>query len=251
VPDPVDTTDHIFYGAGELTGEAATIVATGGVLKAGTVAATEFNAAAAGLDATATRVAVDAAANTKISTTIANAMVDSAGNPTWLGTAANWMERGVASVTKWAAGLPLRHPFMTAATAVSVDMNYNNGALTGDAAKGGANFVAEQFGLGQVFGDSANPDGQQGGLLQDPARLAGMGVVTLALTSMLKDMLGTPLALIAGIAISMFFGNQIGNLSHSIAQGVGLENKPGQDAAADPAAAVPTDRQPTLPSPGM
>lgn len=238
-PELVDVTDHIVYGTGYVAGEATAIVATGGALRAGTVAATEFTAAAAGLDSTATAAAV-AAADVPMTQRIGALFYDAAGESTLLGKVTGYATSATASVGKWLGGFSLRHPFLTAGAATVADIKYNDGAIVTPLAKDAADTVATKYGLAPIFGDSSNPDG---GFFNDPAKLAGMGTVTLGLTAILKNVLGTPLALIVSAGIAMYFNENISNISHTFAQAVGLEDKPGTTPAT-PAPDAPLDAAP-------
>lgn len=202
--DPVDTTDHLIYGGGYVTGVAAGAVSTGAV-------------ANSALAAAAPAVTGAAATETTVGSLIGRQFVTASGNPTLLGHGTNLLGQGALATGKYAATLPLRYPFMTAATAAYVDIAHNDARLTAHYGKEGANFVSERMGIGPVFATESNPEGFSAlNLLQDPAKLAGMATVMFAMNSVLNNFLGNALGLIASLALALTFHELIGEKSNQL-----------------------------------
>lgn len=94
-----------------------------------------------------------------------------------------------------------------ATTGLVADMTLNDGQATRGL-------------LGSAF-DWATGAGLEGAkdllndALENPAQAAGMAGVALAVTALLNDMIGGPLALIAGVALALYFKPQIGSMIDS------------------------------------
>jgi hypothetical protein len=114
----------------------------------------------------------------------------------------------------------------TAITAVTADQMLNDGRVTKSA------LGAVTGGLTGSFQQTLGLTGEDG--KTDWTKIGGLGLTMAIGTSVLNNVLGTPLALIATAALAFMFRDQIGGLSHKFAQAVGLEhnNAPAQTADA-------------------
>ncbi|MBU0799554.1 MAG: hypothetical protein KKA05_00985 [Alphaproteobacteria bacterium] len=223
---PVDLTDHFLYAGGQVTGMAVTMQGTSAAFSAANGALTARAAAAAGLDASTSHIAITAATENNLGAMAARNLVNPAGNPTLLGHGVNLAEQGALAAGRYAATIPLRHPLLTAAGASYLDITQNGGELTSRFGKAAANYVAESFGFGTIFGNddpNENPDGgfNWQDMLQDPTKLAGMTASLFALNSVLNNFVGGTLGMIASLAIVLVFNNLIGEKSHDV---VGMVN---------------------------
>jgi hypothetical protein len=106
----------------------------------------------------------------------------------------------------------------TAVTATVADQTLNDGRIAG-AAVG-----AVSDGIGSIFRRAVGLDGPDGQF--DWTRVAGMGVAATVGTMVLDKILGTPLAIVASLALAYLFRDQIGGLAHSFSRAVGLETGP-------------------------
>lgn len=114
-----------------------------------------------------------------------------------------------------------------ATTALTADLALNNGQGTRGA-------------LGQAFSWATGGalEGAQNLLtdaMNNPAEAAGMAGVALAITTLLNDTLGGPLALIAGIAAALYFKPQIGSLINSFMGAAQPETAPVPVSSRSPA----------------
>lgn len=109
-------------------------------------------------------------------------------------------------------------------TGIIADQTLNDGRLASAAVR------AVGDGISGVFRRAVGLDGPDGQL--DWTRVAGMGLAATVGTMVLDKLLGTPLAIVASLALAYLFRDQIGGLAHSFARAVGLEDAP-QTPAAD------------------
>ena len=132
----------------------------------------------------------------------------------------------------------------TAVTAVTADQVANDGRITRAAVENAGGFLAGRF-LDAVGlrADPANPDA---GLLErltaDPAKLAGLGGVVALTAAVLRGAMGTPMALVAGLALAMFFNQDIGRMANSVVDSLGFNRAAAPQpvaALADETAALP------------
>ena len=134
----------------------------------------------------------------------------------------------VALGLRWAGGRALSMLFgsatRAAVTTVTADQMLNDGRLASSAVG------AVTDGLTGAFRRSVGLDGPDGQM--DWTRLAGMGTAAAIGTMLLDKVMGTPLAMIAALALAYVFRDQIGGLAHSFSRAVGLEDGP-QTPAAD------------------
>lgn len=124
----------------------------------------------------------------------------------------------------------------TVATTAIADQTLNDGRLTSAA----GNAVVD--GITNVFRRAIGMDGPDGQM--DLTRVAGMGVAATVGTILLDKLLGTPMAVVAALALAYVFRDQIGGLAHSFARATGLE-----DAPQTPALATTTPGNVENPSP--
>ena len=111
-----------------------------------------------------------------------------------------------------------------AVTTVTADQVLNDGRVASSA------LGAVTDGLTGAFRRSVGLDGPDGQM--DWTRLAGMGTAAAIGTMVLDKVLGTPLAMIAALALAYVFRDQIGGLAHSFSRAVGLESGPQTTALA-------------------
>ena len=209
VPEPATTTERLAAGTGEALGLGAVALATGPVLGAA-------NATLVGGGETA--LAVNAA--TRVSP-VTQAFTTVAENPVMrtAGDMLQWVGSKALSLT---GRFAISNPLLTTGIVAATDVAVNDGRLVTPVAKSAVNAVSERMGIGTIFGDSANPNGAQPGianlygLVDNPAKTAGMLAVIFGVNSILNNVFGNTLGLIASVAIALVFHQTIGNATSAV-----------------------------------
>ena len=208
IPQPVTTAEHLAAGTGEALGVGAVALATGPLIGAA-------NTALVGGE---TAVAVNAA--TRVSP-LTQAFTAVAENPVarYIGNAVKWTGSQALSLT---GRFAISNPLLTTGLAAGADVALNDGRIVTPLAKSGVNAIGERMGIGTIFGDSANPNAAQPGianlygLVDNPAKTAGMLAVIFGVNSILNNVFGNTLGLIASIAIALVFHQTIGNATNAV-----------------------------------